>query len=264
MFVQKHLLGRAQWMGLVVHKAAEWFVKALAEGRRVDPRGIVGRAMGEARRAVDHSATELYRGDPKAFTGFAAHYYEQPFDATEAMAELEDMLGSLFEHAVLQRIEEVPERIREVEALRKVKLAGVDLWLSPDVVMTDGVGGFVVVDWKTGKMHHPDDVDGQLGLYGLYVLKNYLGVDPDSARDLPLHRVKGLYAHVSEGAHRTVSLRVSDVDAALHAISTSAPKMAAVNRAAEGEMPPQSAFPLISEGDPKCSWCSFRRTCERG
>lgn len=260
-WIQRHLVGRAQWVGLVVHGAAEWYLRALMEGRRVDPAGIVDRATGEARRAVAHSEASLYRGDPAGFTGFDAHYYGQPFDGAEAVEEVRDKVSRLLEHPVVQRLSQVPERIREVEQVSRLRLAGVEVFVSPDVIVDDGAGGVVVIDWKTGRQHHPDDVDGQLGVYGLYALRAYAGVDPERG-DLPLARVRGLYAHV-DGDHRTVPLSVGDIDAALDAIRSSTPEMRGDDVSAASEAPPLAAFPMVAEGDPRCGWCSFRRTCGR-
>lgn len=258
LWIQRNLLGRAQFIGLTVHSAAEWYVRSLKDGRRVDPRGIVARAMSEARRTLEHSAADMFRGDPKTFRGFDAHYYDVPLDGDAVLADIETQIQALFVHPVLARLEAVPKRIREVEKLTRIRLVGVDIWVSPDVVVTDGDGGFVIVDWKTGKMHHPDDVDGQLGIYGMYVLSNYLGVDVERG-DLPLHRVRGLYAHPIAGAHRTVELRVQDVDAALHAIRASADRMSDPS----GDVPDREQFPKVRAGDPACEHCSFRRYCGR-
>lgn len=262
-WIQRNLLGRAQWIGLAAHQAAEWYLKATVEGRPVQVEGVVGRALSQARRTIEHSSTEMYRGDPKAFRGFDAHYYEQSFDGTAALADLEAAVRKLLDHPVLARLTEVPERVREIERFSRLRLWGVDVWLSPDVVVEDGAGGFVVVDWKTGRHHQDDVVDGQLGLYALYVLDRYTNTRVDRGGPLPLDRVKGLVATLGDPPFRNRSLTPADVEATRQAILGSITAMRGEQVSAEGEVPPESAFPKVREGDPRCSWCSFRRTCQR-
>ena len=45
-----------------------------------------------------------------------------------------------------------------------------------DVLMDDGQGGLVIVDWKTGRSHVDETVNTQLGIYGVYA-KRQLGVE---------------------------------------------------------------------------------------
>lgn len=253
-YIQRNLVSRASFVGQGVHAAAEWYLKVLVEGRRVDPEGIVARATREARLALERSASGLYRGDPKGFRGFAEDYYGEDLDRDGVVDEVRAVTESLLAHPVLTRLAAVPERIQEVERMSRMRLVGADLWVSPDVIVADEQGGLVIVDWKTGRQHHPDDVDGQLGVYALYTMKTYLDVDPERADELPLGKVRGLQAHARDGTHRTVQPSVADVDAALSAIRESASEM----RNAERE-----TSPMRPAGDPRCAKCPFRRTCER-
>jgi hypothetical protein len=151
----------------------------------------------------------------------------------------------------------------EVEKLSRIRLWGIDIWLSPDVVVSDGRGGFVVVDWKTGRNHADEVVDGQLGLYGVYVIDRLLKVRADSGRKLPVERVQGLMAGLHEPAFRTRPLALEDVFAARDAMLGSTPQMRGDGHAREGDIPKKEGFPMIPPGSSPCSWCSYRRTCER-
>ena len=262
-WIQRHLLGRAQWAGLLAHQAVEWFLKATVEGRHIDPNGIVERTLREAKRTLELSSTEFYRGDPKSFRGLADHYYDVPLDGDAMLSQIETAVRTLLEHPVLARLTEVPERVVEVEQLSRIRLWGIDIWLSPDVIVSDGQGGFVVVDWKTGRVHKSDAVTGQLALYALYVIDRYLRVRADGTSALPLDRVKGLVAHTSKGAFHNQGVDTALVSMVRGAITQSVPKMRGDAVSALGETPPKSAFPMVEEGASACAWCGFRRTCER-
>ena len=62
----------------------------------------------------------------------------------------------------------------EVEELRQIQVDDIPVWVSLDALVRDGKGGFVIVDWKTGKNHTTEKVAGQLGIYALYVLDRYV------------------------------------------------------------------------------------------
>jgi hypothetical protein len=262
-WVQRHLMGSAQWAGLAAHEAVEWTLKGAVEGRSVPRQGVMDRTLRQARRVLEMSTGGYFRGDPKTFRGFDAHYYDAEFDGQAALQTLQDKVEKLLDHPILARLLSVPERIQEVERLSRIRLWGFDIWLSPDVVVADGRGGFVVVDWKTGRNHASEVVDGQLGLYGVYVIDRILKVRADSGRRLPVDRVQGLMAGLGDPAFRTRPLTAEDVFAARDAMVGSAPKMRGDGVERNGEIPKKEGFPKIPLGSGPCSWCSFRRTCER-
>lgn len=262
-WVQRNLMGAAQWAGLAAHEAVEWVLKGAVDGRTVPRQGVMDRALRQARRVLEMSNGGYFRGDPKTFRGFDAHYYDANFDGDAALGALEDKVGKLLDHPVLARLLAVPERIVEVERLSRITLWGVDIWLSPDVVVADGGGGFVVVDWKTGRSHASPAVDGQLGLYGVYVVDRLLKVRADSGRRLPVDRVQGLVAGLGEPAFRTRALSMDDMFAARDAMVRSTPLMRGDGLDLSDGIPDKSGFPKVEAGSSPCSWCSFRRTCER-
>ena len=67
----------------------------------------------------------------------------------------------------------MPERIRQIEDLNELHLNGVKVWVKLDVLMDDGQGGLVIVDWKTGRSHVDETVNTQLGIYGVYAKRNW-------------------------------------------------------------------------------------------
>jgi len=264
-YIQKKLATRPQWVGTLVHEAAEYVLVEVRQGRNPEPRKVVEQFRRLARRQIEDSLQGRYRYFPKRYVGFVDHYYDQEvpevtWDAT--VQSVVEQVAGLFDNPVFLRLVEVPERIREVERLEQLRIGDVPVWVSLDVLVEDGRGGLVVVDWKTGRAHDPDAITGQLGVYGVYVLSRYLRVAPERRRKRDLDRVKTMYVNLRSGERAVYALTGAHVDEAIELIRASAARMRALVPV-EGERPDPKDFPMLSEGDPACDTCSFRRTCGR-
>lgn len=264
-YVQKQLSSRPQWVGTAVHEAAAWILQEVRSGRHPERARVVEQFRRKALRSVEDSRDGRHRYFPKRYTGFEEHYYGVPEVEAYLLVGVEEIVTQvegLYENPVFQRLVDVPGRIREVERLEQLHIAEVPVWVSLDVLVEDGQGGLVVVDWKTGQHHDPQRIAGQLGLYGLYVLSRYLGVSPERWRPQDLERIKTMWVNLRSGDREVLSLEPGHVQGLLDLVRRSAAEMRALVPDGQ-EMPERSAFPMLPEGDEQCARCAFRRTCER-
>ncbi|MBW2257532.1 MAG: PD-(D/E)XK nuclease family protein [Deltaproteobacteria bacterium] len=263
-YIQKRLSTRAQWVGTLVHEAAEYVLKEVKESRFPRREGVVEQFRRRAHRQIGDSREGRYRFFPKKYPGFIEHYYGEGEDGSgwdEAVDAVVGQVDGLFENPVFLRLTEVPERIREVERLEQIRVGDVPVWVSLDVLVEDGRGGLVVVDWKTGAAHNPARIAGQLGIYAIYVLSRYLGVDPAHHRPSDLERVKTMYVNLRSGDREVFHLEEAHVEGALALIRSSAGRMAALEE--EAQRSELVTFPQLPAGDPTCGSCPFRATCDR-
>jgi len=249
-----------------VHEAAEWLLKQVCRGEFPTPERAVERFMRQARRRIEESERGLYRQRPKKSPGFVDHYYDlgTPSDAWEAdLEEIERQVRGLFDNDVFLRLSRVPERIVEIEELQQMRVGDVPVWVSLDVLVRDGDGGFVVIDWKTGREHNAEVVAKQLGVYGAYVLDRYLGQTPGASTDAAVSRVRAMYVNTRENSYETRDLSRDMLDSTVATVQESA----ALMRAKLVDVPQNSAreadFPRVEVGSSECGRCHFRRECGR-
>jgi hypothetical protein len=244
----KALQTRPQWIGLVAHGAAERALQAARRGHPVDPDDLRRAVVAEA---AAHVAAARAGGSP----GFVELTYDgDPGDAAwdTTLAELDAILRQLFAHSLMTRLLAAPSRIVEVEALHRFQLAGQAVAASPDVIVRDRAGGFVVIDWKTGRDVQSADHTVQLTLYALNAATR-LGA--------PLDKVTAFVASVRDGAHHRVHVGPAEVAAATELVATSAAAMRALLPDPTRDVAPISAFPPLPDGHPTCGACRYRRVC---
>lgn len=264
LYVQKHLSTRPQWIGILVHDAARWTLQQVRDGRRPLPERVVEQFRRRARRQLQDSVDGRYRYFPKRYVGFVEHYYGEAAPSEvwdEAVEEVARQVGALFENPVFLRLAEVPERIREIERLEQVLVEDVPVWVSLDVLVSDGRGGLVVVDWKTGAAHDVTSIGGQLGIYGLYVLKRYLRSRGDRA-DLSL--VKAMYVNLRSGDREVFEIRREHTEAAQDLVVSSAASMRKRLDDPRENSARSEDFPGLPLDDPECRTCAVRRACRSG
>ena len=168
------------------------------------------------------------------------------------VADLDGQLAAWLEHPVTRRMLAVPERIREVERFERVHLGGVPIFLALDVLMEDGDGGFVVVDWKTGR-NHGSEVDGQLRLYGWHVRQRFRHA----------RRVLAMEATTRDGGHRTLELTPHDTHEAREHLHESVELMKSWLLDPSKDQAIVDTFPRLDDGAEACTWCRWRRPCGR-
>ena len=260
LYIQKKLLSRPQWLGIHVHEAAEWLLQSVRGGESPTPEQLVLRSLRRANQQIEDSKFSRYLKSPKKYPGFVEHYYGEETTPWEPLTdELVRQVEGLFDNAVLLRLTRVSERIREVEELRQIEIKGIPVWVSLDVLVEDGQGGFVIVDWKTGRHHSSSTVSAQLGVYGVYVRSNYLS----SADSLSGPRIRAMYVNTRENTYETFVVDQEMMEAATHTIITSARAMKDKLSDESENIAEKSTFPRIQEGSEECTRCVYRRTCGR-
>ena len=174
LYIEKKLVSRPQFLGIQIHEAAEWLLKCVQRGQYPTPDQVLERTLRKARQQIEDSKYSRYLRNPKKYPGFIEHYYGlDGGDWEPVLDELTRQVNGLFENPVLLRLTRVPEQICEIEELRQIHIDGIPVWVSLDVLVRDDKGGFVIVDWKTGRGHSSDKVAAQLGVYGVYVNSYY-------------------------------------------------------------------------------------------
>jgi len=257
-YVQKKLTTRALWIGTVVHDLAEGALRDLLDGRQPDPGWHQQRALQRARRDIADSEAGRWRAAPNRFCAFQEHYYgvTVPGEAwDEAIQVIGQQAARFFEDPVVHRLCQVPDRLIEVEKLAQVEVEGVPVWVKLDALVSDGRGGAVVIDWKTGAHHQDEQIAAQLGTYGLYCTIEH-GLPPD--------RIVAMHVNLRLG-ERTRHPVGPDVQARTREeIRASAAAMRARLADPAANVARSEDFPMLPEGDPTCAGCAFRRGCGRG
>lgn len=265
-YIQKKLNSRPQWLGTMVHQAAEWLLGEVRRGSYPTPERAIERTMRQARRMIEDSERGAYRSEPKRKPGFIEHYYAETVEPQvweQDLSEIERQVRNLFDNPVFLRLTSVSDRIVEVEELNQVTLGGVPVWVSLDVLVRSEDDSLVIIDWKTGRSHNAETVANQLGVYGAYVLDRYLQVPIDGPLHVPAGRVKSMYVNLRDGEFETRTLDEGVVEATRERIAVSAAAMRALLHDQDENIAREQDFPMLPEGDPECQRCVFRRTCGR-
>jgi hypothetical protein len=257
-YIQKKLTTPAMWIGTVVHDMAEGVLKDLMAGRQPGPDYHIRRAMNRAQRDIRESEGGRWREWPSRVCAFQAHYYEQPVtQATwdEALGVIEQQLRGFFERPTVRRLMQVPRQLMEVEELTQVEVGDVPVWVKLDALVSDGRGGAVVIDWKTGAHHQTEVVAAQLGVYGLYCTMRH---------DIPADRIIAMHVNLRTGDRTQHPITTEILEQARADIQASADAMRAKLVDVPGNVADQADFLMLEEGSPACERCQFRRSCGRG
>lgn len=258
LYLEKKLTTRGMWIGTAVHAAVEGVLKQVGRGRYPEPVDVVARVVAQAEAAVRDSRAGRYRENPKRYPGFACHYFGDPEDLDGLAEEAAEITTSVFKNPALQRLSAVPERIREVERLEQLTVGDVPVWVSLDVLVADGQGGYVVIDWKTGSHHDLDQVRQQLGIYALYVLSRYLG-----GASSDVGRVKTMMVNLRSGEQEVHLCDDGHLAEATGLVRSSAATMRGLLRNILANEAHIDDFPVLEVGAPACERCLFRRSCGR-
>lgn len=253
----KKLAGRSQWLGQLVHEAVATVLRGIVWRRPEDEGALRTRLLADAARAVDIArgrAPEPPGGPPVGFV--EVEHGEDPgdevWDAT--LADLAARFDDLMVHPVLRRLRAVPDRIVEVDRLRKVRLDGFRLYVAPDVLVADGHGGRVIVDWKTGRSHDPELVAQQMAVYAWWVHHD---------DGIPIDRIKGLQANVPGAEHLTVCFEPRHLELTKQTVAESVARMQALLVAPDRDEAVAEAFEPLEPGAEACQSCRFRGPCGR-
>ncbi len=256
-YIEKKLTTRPMWIGTVVHDMAEGVLEDLMAGRNPNPDYHIRKAMSRANSDLRESRSERWREWPSRVCAFQDHYYgqEPPPEAwDEALGIIEAQLRGFFECTTYKRLHQVPERLIEVEKLTKVDVGDVPVWVKLDALVSDGSGGAVVIDWKTGKHHQTSVVAAQLGVYGLYCTLLH---------DIPADRIIAMHVNLRTGDRTQHPIDDTVLEQARADIQASADAMRTKLVDLPGNLAREEDFPKLPEGDERCAGCAFRRSCGR-
>ena len=257
-WIQKKLASRAMWIGTSVHRAAEAELRRCRDGE--EP-WTVEDAVGAARRRAEADLAESKDGRwlqrPAKRLGLTEHYYEEPIErgGLEAdIAEIERQVRVLWDQRLFRRLREVPDRIVELEDLRRFRVGDAEVWVVLDAMVLDGRGGAAIVDWKTGAAHAESDLDAQLGVYGLYA---------SNVRGIPVANLTAFHVNLRLGEEARHAVGVAALGAAESRIGASMAAMRAALVDVAANRAEEPAFPPLPEGDAECRRCNFRGVCGR-
>lgn len=256
LYLLKGLKSVPQWVGIEVHEVAERVVGLAREGRSFDLADTLADVRRRALRTMNDAKAGMYRLNPKRYHGFLDVEYgtETPERWAAAIEDLVEQVEAALTHPIMLRIFDVPARVVEVEQLERVPVAGVPTWVSLDVLVEDGRGGYVVVDWKTGRHVNELSVSRQVALYAAYVQRRY---------DVPASGVRGLIAYTRTKQFREVSCSPADLAEVRELVQQSAAEMRAHGTDPDSDEAPIEAFDLLPEGSETCATCRYRRICGR-
>jgi CRISPR/Cas system-associated exonuclease Cas4 (RecB family) len=249
----KRLVGFGQAVGIAVHRVAEEGLRRARAGRDPDLPALSAAACAAAAEDVARWRAGRFFEDPASTVGFEDAFYG--VEGAEAgldglVGDLASQLAGLQAHPVWARLVAAASRVVEVEEFARWTWRGVPIVVALDVLVRDGQGGLVVVDWKTGHHADADAYRDQVALYASYAADRY-GVAPE--------RVRGLLVSTRTGGHTIVPWDAARRDALAEVVRASAARMAEVDaRRGEG----LGAAPL-PPGDPTCASCRYRRACDR-
>lgn len=252
-WLQKKLTAVPAWVGTLVHGIAENLLKEAMQGEKPIEEEAADRAVRTANRQIRESERQL--GRPGKATRFAEHYYDEKVEWDPLVDEIERQVRGLFSNRIFRRLLEVPDRILEVEELRRFPVGDAEVYVSLDVLVSDGQGGAVILDWKTGESHKDEDIAAQLGVYGLYCA-GPLGLDPS--------RLVAMHVNLRHATETRHPVGPAEVALAEQEIARSVAELRSVLTDVEKNVAGEDFFPLLPEGDPRCGSCRFRRSCLRG
>ncbi len=256
-YVEKKLTSRAMWTGTVVHAIAEEGVKLGRAGGGDDVEDAVRAARNRAETDIAQSDSGAWLRRPARLTGFAEHYYGTPVTPEQwdaAVTEIERQVRNLHRSRIYRRLLDVPERIREVEELQRFPVADGEVYVSLDVLVDDGRGGVVIIDWKTGDAHSEGTIAAQLGVYGLYAT-DVLGV--------PADRIVAMHVNLRHETETRHPVGPAEIEAAGAEVAAGLRLLRSRLRDVAENIADKEDFPTLPEGDPKCRWCNLRRSCGR-
>jgi len=256
-YVEKKLTRRAMWTGTVVHGVAEEGLRLGRARGGDDVEDAVRFARWKAVTDITDSANGAWLERPARRTGFAEHYYGDAVDPAvwaAAIDEIERQVRNLHRSRIYTRLLEVPERIREVEELRRFPVGDAEVYVSLDVLVDDGRGGVVIIDWKTGDAHDDATIAAQLGVYGLYATQE-LGVPED--------RIVAMHVNVRHEKEVRHPVGRAEIEAARQEIAHGVRAMRARLDDVAENLASFDRHPPLPAGDARCRGCNFRRSCGR-
>lgn len=257
LFLYKGLKTVPQFVGILVHEIAERLLRMIRDGRTIDREAVLEDAARQARRAIEDALAGLYRLDPTKYHGFVDVELADDTPPEHWAMTVDDVVlqvRALLDHPVFERLLEVPDRIVEIEELERVPIARVPTWVALDVLVRDGRGGFVVIDWKTGHLFDLPTIRQQVAVYATYVARKY---------EVPTRVIRGLAVSTRHGKFAELGFEPSAFTGVQDLVRRSASEMLAVLPDPETDDAPEEALPMLPDDAPACVTCRYRKLCGR-
>jgi hypothetical protein len=258
LYVMKNLQTMPMWTGSVVHQVAHDVIKGFKVGRPVQVEVALARTRDRMQRDWQDSARGRYRNRPNRICGLLEHYYggSVPTEAPrEAMILAEGCVRRLYGSHSYETMRELgPAGIVECEELNTLSVAGVKVWVSPDVILREAEERLVIVDWKTGTSSQRAETKRQLSIYGIYALQAHGG---------SAHELIGVEEDLCTGETHVQPLKDWALEEARRYMEHSMRRMLGLLESRGRNVALIRDFPL-TDNLSACVACRFRRACDRG
>ncbi len=263
LYVMKGLASRAIWRGVVIHDVAERAIRAMLQNQRWPLEEALAAAEARMEKEVAASAAGGYRhgiwlewgGRRIRFGGLVEHYYGLPLPETawrEDLAIVDACVRNLYRSATFRRLQEVaPDGIVSVEELESVDVEGTKVWVKLDVCVRGRSGEYVIIDWKTGMSHRPQEIALQLGIYGLFGSRRW---------GVPAERIAGFDVNLRQAVAHNHTIDADVLEKTAAYIVDSAARMRALLKDPARNVASIEQFPMTTQTW-KCKTCRFRKAC---
>jgi hypothetical protein len=258
LYVMKNLSSLGTWRGGAVHDVVRQIVEGLAQEKPLPVERALSLLRERMLRDYEDSRTGRYRRRPNRICGLQEHYYEVPVNGEalrEVLVAAEGSVKRVYGTRTYQTMLQLgPSSIVEWEQLQSITLAGQRVWVSPDVMLRDPEGGMTIVDWKTGTSSPGGETRLQLGIYGLYAVREH---------DASPQSLVGVEENLGLGEGHIYPLKDWVLEEARKYAEDSIHRMQALLHDRERNAALLRDFPMTDELA-QCMRCRFRRACDRG
>lgn len=252
-YLLKNLTNLSRWVGDLVHQSIKFALTRLQAGQPITPADLVKQMHRRARADFEDSRRGRYRQQPNRFIGFQEHYYRLELPGStwqSAWSRAEQYLqtflhSNLYAHLACQ----LPATFLQIEELVSFNLAGVKVWLQPDLIRREEETQ-VLYDWKTGEIDEAE-LRRQLAIYALYVRQRW----PDQP-------VRGIVFDLAHNRLLEYELADTELPATQAQIEASAARLQHLLLDPAANLAELRRFPMIDDLS-TCRQCQFRELCGR-
>ena len=257
-YLLKNLTDLSRWVGDLVHQSIKFALTRLQAGDAITLTDLLKQMHRRARADFEESRRGRYRQQPNRFTGFQEHYYRlglpgAAWQAAWGRAEqyLQTFLHSnLYAHLARQ----APVTFLHIEELTSFTLAGVQVWLQPDLLRREEET-LVLYDWKTGPVEETE-LRQQLAIYALYARQSW----PELVG--PERPIQGVVFDLADGRLLEFELAETDLSATRAQIEASVAQLQSLLLDPAANLAELRRFPMIDDLS-RCRQCQFRELCGR-
>ncbi|MCB0168549.1 MAG: PD-(D/E)XK nuclease family protein [Anaerolineae bacterium] len=256
-YLLKNLTDLPRWVGTLVHDSLRFALARLKAGRLVSRDDLVGQMHRRAQADFESSQSGRYQQQPNALVGFQEHYYKIPLDKSTwqtSWQRAEQMLDTFLKSELYARLSQYsPDSFLEVEALHSFSLAETKIWVQMDLARFDG-HKIEIYAWKSGEID-PDSVRRQLGVYGLFLLRQAKPEWQDAS-------MKGIIYNLMDDKQDEVALDPATLEAVAVEVKADIARLRGLLIEPQINLAAINRFPMIADRA-VCRGCQFRALCGR-